>query len=201
VTSHTASIGAPAKRPLRKTVKLLLLAGSLGGALFVALIACRIFGLLCPYLIPSSSMAPTLMPGDHVLMENFSYLSASPQRGDVVVFDTRGIEQIKQASVFTMRLVGLPGEHVQFSNNSLIIDGKPVVLNNEAGPISYPPLNPHAARWATVDVQVPPGHYFVAGDNSGNSLDSRFWGPLAADKILGRLCLYYWPPARIGVIR
>ncbi len=97
-----------------------------------------------------------------------------------------------------MRVTGLPGEHIRFANSELLINGKPVVIKNEEGPISYPPLDEASARWATVDVHIPEGHYFVVGDNSGNSFDSRFWGTVASDKVLGRLCFRYWPPSRAG---
>ncbi len=176
-----------------------------------------------PFRIPSESMMPTLLAGDFVLVNKFSYglrlpvlntkfLSVGePQRGDVVVFrypEDPSINYIK-------RIVGLPGDHLHMLNRQLYVNGKPVPLD---GPVEPPyDVDPgpgyavfredlgegghvvqlrdprlQAPYWPySSDNVVPEGHYFALGDNRHNSRDSRYWGALPEENLIGKAFLIW----------
>lgn len=167
---------------------------------FVLLVICRVFGLIAPFSVPTAGMAPTIQPGDHVLSEGFTYLACRPGRGDVVVFQTDGIAWLPPAT-FVKRLAGLPGDRVRIADGRLFINDLPVSLSNSVGANIYrvPAGSEPAAPWT--NVTVPAGHYYVLGDNSTNSADSRFWGCVPACNIKGRIVLCFWPPHRMGAVR
>lgn len=134
-----------------------------------------------PFRIPSESMAPTLQPGDSVLVTKLAY--DGPSRGDVVAFDDgRGVT-IK-------RTVGVAGDTVAVRDGVLFVDGEPV----------REPYVDYGLTDATFSspVVVPKGHVFVMGDNRTNSLDSRSFGPIPRDRILGKVSLRLTPPAKAG---
>jgi signal peptidase I len=168
----------------------------------ITLVLLRLFGLIIPFLIPQQSMAPALSGGDHALMEGFTYLTRKPQRGDVVVFRASNLPPLQDGVTYVKRVVGLPGERIRISDGKLYVDEHIVELNNRDGVIAYANW-PDTTYLATRDstVVVPQGHYFVLGDNSSNSLDSRFWGFLPAKAIRGRMWFCYWPPEDAGSIR
>jgi signal peptidase I len=170
---------------------------------FLALGACvRLLGLLHPFSIPTGAMTPAISPGDHVMMEGFSFLGRKPRRGDILVFKTDGIPMLPRNQIYTSRLVGLPGERIRFADGKLYVGDKAVSLTNSMGEIHYLPV-PTIAGSSSGDepVTVPAGHYFVVGDNSVNSYDSRSWGCLPAKDVLGRMAFCYSPPAHMGVVK
>jgi len=136
--------------------------------------------------IPSGSMEDTVLVGDYVIVNRFSYAPVSFEwerrllpirgirRGDVVVFKhPPGPERD-----FIKRVVGLPGESIEVRDGRLHVDG---------APIEEPYLNPlyrKSGRFGPV--RVPPGHYFLVGDHRNRSSDSRVWGPVAEELIKGR---------------
>ncbi|WP_437882920.1 signal peptidase I [Pseudomonas sp. LRF_L74] len=138
----------------------------------------RVFGLI-PYAVPSASMAPTARPGDYVLVSPWPYLSHKPARGDIVVFrypKDPGILYLK-------RLIGLPGERVAMHGGKVFIDGKA---------LDEPYVNPDAqgARPETLEMEerlIGEGQLFMLGDNRHYSNDSRYWGTVAEDAVLGRV--------------
>jgi signal peptidase I len=151
-----------------------------------------VFGILRPFVvepfyIPTESMVPTLEVDDWVLTNKFIYRSAEPKRGDIVVFESSefGEDLIK-------RVVGLPGDNILIVRGSLYVNGeqqKEPYLNTElSDQSSYGPDT------------VPPGHVFVMGDNRADSSDSRIFGPVPEESILGKAFLRLWPPSRIGSI-
>jgi signal peptidase I len=161
----------------------------------------RVFGLIRPFNVPTTAMSPAASPGDHVLAEGFSYLSGKPRRGDIVVFRAQGIPQLTAGFYYTKRIAGEPGDHVQIFAGKLYINDQRVVLSNGLGEILYP-LPQGAERMSPqTDVIVPAGHYYVLGDNSTNSSDSRFWGCLPANNIVGRVAFCYWPPKRVSTVK
>jgi signal peptidase I len=157
-----------------------------------------------PYRIPSSSMEPTLhcaRPGsgcearfsDRVLANRFIYHFRKPHRGDIIVFKTppQAEQRCGAGGTFVKRLIGLPGETWEEKNGFVYIDGKkliePYVKNDRRDTsTSYP------AR------KVPPGMYFMMGDNRTQSCDSREWGPVPRKNLIGEVFAVYWPPNRIG---
>lgn len=175
-------------------------------SILVICLVLRGFNLLRPYKIPTGAMAPALNPQDHVLMEGLSYLWRKPERGELVVFSTRGIRGIptREDTEFVKRVAGLSGERVKISNGRLFVDDSERALENGSGPITflYPP---GAAEMFAVaegkEVTVPEDHYFVLGDNAINSADSRVWGFVPRENIQGRVVWCYWPPDRAGTVR
>jgi len=171
---------------------LLLLIGSLP-------ILLRLAGLLCPYKIPTSAMTPAMSPGDHFFMEGITYLFRKPHRGDIIVFKTEGLNLPTKDTTFIKRLAGLPGERLRLVDGKLLVNDAPVSLRNATGEINYTNMGRTPFLASSNDiVTVPAGHYFVLGDNTGNSMDSRYWGFLPARNIKGRASFRYAPPDRIG---
>lgn len=169
-------------------------------SLIGVLIILRLCGMVRPFHVPTGAMAPAVSPGDHVFMEGLSYLGHKPRRGDIVVFRTDGIASLPEDTIYVKRVAGEPGDHLRISDGNLFINEKPVTLSNELGRISYLPSS-HFAAPPNTNVTVAAGNYFVLGDNSTNSSDSRYWGSLPAQNVMGRICFCYWPPQRIGFVK
>lgn len=185
-----------------------------------------------PFRIPSESMVPTLLKGDFILVNKFTYglrlpvLNAKiigngqPKRGDVVVF-----RYPPEPSVaYIKRVVGLPGDQLAYRGKQLFINGLPAPLlpspvaavdprfqtfDEQLGEARHRVQTLADSRWGLVglwpglqthrepdgvigwEYQVPPGHYFMMGDNRDNSSDSRVWGPLPEENLIGR-AFFIW---------
>jgi len=145
-------------------------------------------------------MSPAISPGDHVMMEGFSFLVRRPRRSDIVVFRTEGIVSLP-ATIYVKRLIGEPGDILRLADGRLYVNDRHIALSNSAGEIQYVIMPRSTFLTSSNDnVTVPAGRFFVLGDNSSNSLDSRYWGFLPAKNILGRIWFCYWPPHRIGIV-
>jgi signal peptidase I len=157
-----------------------------------------------PYRIPSSSMEPTLhcaapAPGceasfsDRVLACRFCYHLFDPERGDIVVFTTppEAVRECGSGGVFVKRLIGLPGDTWEERNGKVFINGEqldePYVDAEHRDSDSHPAL------------KIPPGHYFMMGDNRNGSCDSRRWGTVPEENLIGKVIATYWPPSRISI--
>jgi signal peptidase I len=140
------------------------------------------------YRIPTSGMEPSLLVGDYFVADRECYQEDEPQRGDVIVFAAPGGPED-----FIKRVIGLPGETVELRGERVFING--TLLNDNWGVYKGPP-----PRGETPPVRVPPGAYFVLGDNRYNSYDSRHWGCLARGSIKGKALYIYWArdKGRIG---
>jgi signal peptidase I len=159
-----------------------------------------------PYRIPSSSMEPTLhcarptqgceaRLSDRVLANRFIYHFRSPDRGEIVVFNTpKEAQQMCGASgTFVKRLIGLPGDTVtERTGGILFINGARL---NE--PYIKPDRRAHDSTTGTW--RVPKGEYFFMGDNRGESCDSRRWGSVPRKNLIGEVFATYWPPNRISL--
>ena len=152
-----------------------------------------------PYYIPSGSMIGTLRVNDRVLAARFWYRIASPSRGDVMVLHPNGtggdVERIDHVAgvTFVKRLIGLPGEWIRAR------DGHVEIARAAAGPwtaLVEPYLGSRQIDFPAT--AIPPGRYFVMGDNRSQSDDSREWGTIARSQILGRAFAIYWPPVHVG---
>lgn len=158
------------------------------------------------FKIPTGSMRMTLIEGDLILVNKFIYgpkvpftklrLPAvrEPKRGDVIVF----IYPEDRKKDFIKRLVGLPGETVEIKGGSIYINDRPVTepIFNQ---IYY--FNKGELALAGQKIVVPKDSYFVLGDNSASSKDSRFWGFITKDDLLGQAMIIYWPLPRIRIIK
>jgi signal peptidase I len=154
--------------------------------------------------------------GDHLFVDRVTYNFRRPRRGDIVVFKTQGIEGIKEQDQFYIkRLVGLPGESVSIGNdqhariNGQRLDASTPHFENVYGfDPNAPPLGGKFGRYnghilqdrpdsrlrsPGDTIEIPPRQFVVFGDNTLNSLDSRFWGPLSEENVIGKSCFVYWP--------
>ena len=201
-------------KSVRSTVELILIVAA---ALFFAL-TIQAFAVK-PYRIPSESMLPTLKPGQRILVDRFSHrVGGDPGLNDVTVFyPASGVDRQQcgnagqgpyyaggaearqpcakptsthSATTFVKRVVGLPGDTIAITDGHVIRNGKPV-------------REPFASSCAGAEcnlnpIRIPAGHYFMMGDNRGNSDDSRFWGPVPRKWIIGKAVASYWPPKDVG---
>ena len=166
--------------------------------------------------IPSASMKPTLVEGDRIVVERVTHFYKKPQRGDILVFYPPFVKINKTPLgilarrtgigcndvAFIKRVVGLPGEKIEIKT---LPDGKNVVLINDK-PLEenyilsdYDSI-PCSETMYCGPVKIPEGHYFMMGDNRGNSEDSRFWGFLPEYRIVGRAVTVFWPLTRIKML-
>lgn len=177
------------------------------GVLFVVLVVAFTTDVLNSYRLPSASMEPTLKQGTKFVTVWFSFpFRSTPQRGDVVVFyPPAGADSTRcgitgepgnghpcaqptpqhSTSTFAKRVVGLPGETIAVRGNHAIVNGKqldePYIRTDPCDVLCN---LPHP-------VTIPAGHYFMLGDNRGASDDSRAWGPVPEDWLIGRKVLEY----------
>jgi signal peptidase I len=176
--------------------------------------------LVKPYQIPSPSMEPTLDVGQRVLVNRLSYrLGGDPDIGDIVVFHPPqgavsgsgqqcGVERPEREAGqacpeptaeeadtnFIKRVVALPGDQLKVLNGIPIVNGKPV-----EGDWEIRPCRGLGGCDFPKEITIPPDHYFMMGDNRGASDDSRYWGPVPRDWLIGTAFATYWPPDRIGL--
>jgi signal peptidase I len=139
------------------------------------------------FRIPSGSMIPTLLVGDQILVDKVAFRFRKPQRGEVIVFKYPGDE----TRDFIKRIIGLPGEKLEVRNRKVFINDKEM----QDGAFAYHEIFDNFRIPPRDDfgpVSVPDKHYFVMGDNRENSQDSRFWGFLEEEKIIGRAFIIYW---------
>jgi signal peptidase I len=144
-------------------------------------------------------MAPAVSAGDYIATEGVTFLVRSPRRGDIVVFKSRQTDFTPAGIFYEKRIVAIPGDHLLISNGDLFIDDTLVTLSNNVGRIVYDP--PPGAFALETNVTVPDGSYFLLGDDSPHSLDSRFFGSIRRSEIVGRVTFCYWPPWKIGMVK
>ncbi len=167
--------------------------------------------LVKPFRIPSKSMEPTLQVGQRVLVDRVSGRFGEPSRGDVVVFkppagaddNVCGVSHPNEQPCprptdgesemnFIKRVVGEPGDRIK------VIEGRVYVNGEQQGEPFIRPDAQCSTCELPQEITVPPGHFFMMGDNRGQSADSREWGPVPEDSIIGNAFFTYWPPDRIG---
>jgi signal peptidase I len=164
---------------------------TIGVALVIAMLL-RTF-VVQGYRIPSGSMEDALLKGDFILVNKLAYHFGEPEPGDIIVFDF----PLNPSKTFVKRIVAGPGETVEIANKTLFIDGKTTVPSYL---VKYTDPLIHSAEYSNRDnlgpFEIPPGHYFLMGDNRDNSRDSREWGFLEREYIKGEAFLVYfsWAP-------
>jgi signal peptidase I len=190
--------------------KALAAAGSQGfAAPWIALTALTLalgvtFLFVRPYVIPTGAMEDTILIGDHLLVPRFG--TAAPGRGDVVVFPY----PVDRAQTFVKRLIGMPGDRIRIVNKEVYLNGKKLTEPYTYHKSSYIdsfrdnfPSDPNVSvdqratemlrdHASNGEVEVPSNSYFVLGDNRDNSLDSRYWGFVPAEDIIGKPWIIYW---------
>ena len=175
------------KRLIREYVESLLIAAVL--ALII-----RTF-IVTPFKIPTGSMQPTLKPGDKIFVNRFIYRFQKPRRGDVIVF--RYPENPRRD--FIKRLAAVAGETIEITGGKLIINGEPVDTPEIFQETYYENRGNYGALGA--EITVPDDCYFVLGDNSSSSRDSRYWGFVPRKLLRGKAFIIWWPPARMGALK
>jgi len=161
---------------------------------FILAMVVRTF-IVQAFKIPTGSMEPTLKPGDRILVNKFIYRFKEPERGDVIVFRY----PLDPKRDFIKRLIAKPGEIVKIENGYIYINGEKIDNHPIIKQIYY--YNRGTYGNSPQGTKVPEDSYFVLGDNSAFSQDSRYWGFVPRRYILGKALIIYWPIQRMGIIR
>lgn len=151
--------------------------------------------IIAPFKIPSGSMRPTLIEGDRILVNKFLYRFREPKRGEIIVF--RYPEDLKRP--FIKRLIGIGGDNIEIRDGQVFVNDQPLELPKDSFSAHY--LNQGLYGKVGQPIQVPPGHFYVLGDNSQSSHDSRFWGFVPKKLLIGRAVCIFWPLHRIRTLK
>jgi signal peptidase I len=176
---------AQANKPRSRTVRWIIEAVVIVAAAFVLALLVQQF-LVKPFAIPSPSMEPTLVEGDRVLVNRLVYHFHSPHRGDVIVFHP---PNRPGSDPFIKRVVAVGGDTIEVRDGYLYVNG----VRQAEDYIKEHPIVGDYER--TV---VPEGYVWAMGDNRNNSGDSRVFGPVSLDAIMGEAFAVYWPVTRIS---
>ncbi len=152
--------------------------------------------LIGPYKIPTGSMETTLMVGDRIFVDKLSYRFREAKRGEVVVFKY----PVDPKKDFVKRLVAFGGEEVEIRDGNAYINGKKLDQPDIFQSRYYYNRNDWDYGKEGQHFKVPEGMFFVLGDNSAHSSDSRNWGFVPRKDLIGRAVLVWWPPKRIGSV-
>ena len=152
--------------------------------------------LLGPYKIPTGSMRPTLLEGDRIFVDKITYRFRLPKRGEIVVFKY----PVDPKKDFVKRLVAFGGEEVEIRDGSVFINGKRLTEPAQIPSHYYYNRNDWPYSKEGQKIMVPPDSYFVLGDNSAQSSDSRNWGFVPKSNLIGRAFLIWWPLDRFGFV-
>lgn len=147
--------------------------------------------LFQPFIVKGDSMVPNFQSGDYLIVDELSYRFGQPKRGDVVVFKY----PLDSSQRFIKRIIGLPGETVDVKNGKVTVTagGKPVALEENYLPATL-------ATDGTAHITLATDNYFVMGDNRPFSYDSRRWGVLPKEDIIGKAFLRVFPLSNISYI-
>lgn len=167
----------------------------------VVFVGVRVF--FQPYQVVGASMSPSLIDGERLFVNRTAYTHLElpaigeinpfslPQRGDIIVLDS---DITRRGGPYIKRIIALPGERITFDEGIVLIDDEPLVEDYIAGAVTLC-RNPFYCA-----ISVPEGSVYVLGDNRGDSEDSRYFGPLPIEDIVGRAYFSNWPYKGIGPI-
>ncbi|MBI2251368.1 MAG: signal peptidase I [Armatimonadetes bacterium] len=143
-----------------------------------------------PFYIPSESMLPTLQKWDFILVNEFVYRFHLPEKGDIVVFHPPP-SAFAGDKEYIKRIIAKSGDTFEVKEGKVYLNGAP-----RYEPYIYTPCDYDYPK--TI---IPPGHFFVMGDNRSNSGDSHIWGFLPQKNIVGKAFVIFWPPWRIKILK
>ena len=153
-----------------------------------------LFDLAIPRsLVDGHSMEPTFYGDDRLVVSRVHYLLGQPERGDILVFNSLRESELRRGVMLIKRVIGLPGETVEFRDEKIHINGKAL---DEA----YTKQEICRRRCQDQTWELAENEYFMMGDNRNNSNDSRSFGPVPLPSIVGRVIFRYFPLHAIGVI-
>jgi signal peptidase I len=144
-----------------------------------------------PHKVSGTSMFPNFHDGDYIITDKVTYRVSPPKKGDIIVFKNPR----NQTEDFIKRIIGLPGEKVKIENGHVFVNGQRL---GEKYLTTDVITQGQAFLAEGEEVSVPPGEYFVLGDNRSKSSDSREWGFITKDEIIGKVFLRYWPQNAFG---
>lgn len=180
-----------------------------------------VFGIVRPYVaqafyIPSESMVPTLHVGDRLLVNKFVYRFHEPRRGDIIVFRAPAAadSETHKERDLVKRVVAIPGDTIEIRDHHLYVNGERPddyfvsgfdrfggLMEDRTYLDSGFQVYDGLKKVTDEKAKVPPGRLFVMGDNRNNSNDSRFWGALERNRVIGKAGIMFWPLNRVGLIR
>ncbi len=145
-----------------------------------------------PFIVHGASMEPTFESGEYLIVDQLTYHFNEPARGDVIILKYPRDESV----YFIKRIIGLPGETVEMQGDTIVIRPK----DAEAFSLPQEFLDPERTRPEFGSYTLSDTEYFVMGDNRNESSDSRVWGPLPENDIVGRALIRLFPPTRIDIL-
>jgi len=155
-----------------------------------------------------TSMHPTFIEGDRTILNTITYRFNDPQPGDIITFHPPKYTSAKKIPA-CKRIIATGGETIQIRDGTVYVDGKKRKFISQTNRDKYSLFtlnqdkhdNPYLIYGIDEPYYVPEDHYFVLGDNRQNSADSRWYGAIAREKIIGKVVKIYWPPRRMGFVR
>lgn len=149
--------------------------------------------LFQPHQVKGASMENNFHDNEYILTDKISYKFTQPKRGEVVIFKAPRNPELD----FIKRVIGLPGDRVKIENGKVVLNGSVLEEKYLSSTVT---TQPGSYMTEGKEVIAAPNHYIVLGDNRNHSSDSREWGPVDINEIIGKAFFRYWPPHKIGLI-
>lgn len=147
-----------------------------------------------PHKVSGRSMVPTFQDGDYIFTDKLTYRFREPMHGEVVVLKNPRDE----SEDFIKRIIALPGDSIKIENSRIYVNGQPT---NESYLPADTPTRSGSFLNEGIEVNAANNQYFVIGDNRDHSSDSREWGPITKEEIIGKVFFRYWPPQSFGIFK
>ena len=155
--------------------------------------------LMQPHQVNGQSMVPNFQSGEYVMTDKITYKTRDPMQGEILVFHAPSAAHCAEGTGcdFIKRVIAVPGDTVAVHDDSIWINGE--ALDESYIPDDFTIMAGKATKNEVV--YLGPNEYFVCGDNRPYSSDSRSWGAITKDEIVGRVFFRYWPPSVAGVVK
>ncbi len=192
MTSTTMATVLPEQKPRPKLKRSTLVRELLETIILIGLFYTLVNLASVRFYIEGPSMQPNFWANQFLIVSRANYLLGDPQRGDIVVFDPPGDDGTPNEPLLIKRLIGLPGETVSLQEGQVYIDGTP---------LNEPYIKEPCTRLCNdTSWTLGADEYFFMGDNRNNSRDSRAFGPVTKNRIIGEAVVRYWPPQDWGIV-